>query len=103
VCTHRRHGITDERAALYAAVGDWLGAVGPRDFHGGGAPDLADLAVFGVLRSVEGLDTFGDTMANTEVAAWYDRMRSAVGPPARVEITAEPAPDFRAEVRKVVK
>ena len=98
---HRRHGIENERVALYNAIGEWIEEVGEKEFHGGSSPDMADLAVFGVLRSVEGLDTFDDAMGNTSLGGWYGRMRTAVGPSSRVEVVTEPSPDFRAEIRKI--
>jgi hypothetical protein len=42
---------------------------------------VADVTVFGAFRSLEGLDTFRDLMANSQVGPWYDRMRQAVGAP----------------------
>ena len=39
-----------------------MGALGGRPFLGGSQPDLADLAVFGVVRAVTGTDTFNDLM-----------------------------------------
>ncbi len=36
--------------------------MGDRKFLGGDKPDLADLAVFGVIRAVTGTDTFNDLM-----------------------------------------
>jgi len=40
-------------------------AVGKNAFCGGAAPNLADVAVFGVLRAVKTFETFTDVMANT--------------------------------------
>jgi len=39
-----------------------VAALKGRPFLGGDKPDLADLAVFGVVRSVTGTDTFNDLM-----------------------------------------
>lgn len=41
---------------------EWVAALGGRPFMGGTQPDLADLAVFGVVRAVTGTDTFNDLM-----------------------------------------
>lgn len=60
-------------------------AVGEGPFHGGAAPDLADLAVFGVVRSVTGTDTFNDLMHHTRIGGWYEAMFTAVGTSARLE------------------
>ncbi|XP_051924999.1 prostaglandin E synthase 2 [Hippocampus zosterae] len=74
-----RHNLQDDvRQDLYKAVNDWVAAVGKhRKFMGGQGPNLADLAVFGVLRVMEGLEAFDDMMANTKVKPWYRRMEAA--------------------------
>ncbi|XP_077455971.1 prostaglandin E synthase 2 isoform X2 [Stigmatopora argus] len=71
-----RHNLQDDvRQDLYKAVNDWVAAIGKkRKFMGGERPNLADLAVFGVLRVMEGLEAFDDMMANTKVKSWYHRM-----------------------------
>ncbi|XP_030579590.1 prostaglandin E synthase 2 [Archocentrus centrarchus] len=75
----RRHNLQDDvRQDLYKAVNDWVAAIGKnRKFMGGDQPNLADLAVFGVLRVMEGLQAFDDMMANTKVKYWYRRMERA--------------------------
>ncbi|XP_034728799.1 prostaglandin E synthase 2 [Etheostoma cragini] len=74
-----RHNLQDDvRQDLYKAVNDWVTAIGKkRKFMGGDQPNLADLAVFGVLRVMEGLQAFDDMMANTRVKHWYRRMERA--------------------------
>jgi microsomal prostaglandin-E synthase 2 len=55
----KRHGYdsANPRQALYDAVDKWMSeAVGGSSFSGGATPDLSDLAVFGVLRAIEGLE-----------------------------------------------
>lgn len=44
------------------SANDWVTALQGRPFLGGDKPDLADLAVFGVVRAVTGTDTFNDLM-----------------------------------------
>lgn len=75
-----RHNLQDDvRQDLYKAVNEWMAAIGKkRNFMGGEQPNLADLAVFGVLRVMEGLQSFDDMMENTKVKNWYMRMESAV-------------------------
>lgn len=75
-----RHNLQDDvRQDLYKAVNDWVAAIGKkRKFMGGDQPNLADLAVFGVLRVMEGLQAFDDMMENTKVKHWYRRMERAV-------------------------
>ncbi|KAL7391925.1 hypothetical protein ABVT39_016903 [Epinephelus coioides] len=74
-----RHNLQDDvRQDLYKAVNEWVAAIGKkRKFMGGDHPNLADLAVFGVLRVMEGLQAFDDMMANTKVKYWYRRMERA--------------------------
>ncbi|XP_038826722.1 prostaglandin E synthase 2-like [Salvelinus namaycush] len=62
----------DVREDLYMAVNEWITAIGrKRKFMGGDKPNLADLAVYGVLRSMEDLESFYDVMENTKVKKWY--------------------------------
>lgn len=77
----RKYGIEgDVREALYAAANSWVDAVGPsRTFFGGSKPNLADISMFGVIRSVTGTDTFMDLMHNTRIGPWYEHMMAAVG------------------------
>ena len=80
----KRHGIEDERAELYKCLDDWMtNAVGKSAFCGGDKPNLADLAVFGVLRAVKTFDTFTDAVENTGVGPWYKRMQEEVGVASR--------------------
>ncbi|XP_029296332.1 prostaglandin E synthase 2 [Cottoperca gobio] len=74
-----RHKLQEDvRQDLYKAVNEWVAAIGKkRKFMGGDHPNLADLAVFGVLRVMEGLQAFDDMMTNTKVKPWYRRMERA--------------------------
>ncbi|XP_062929725.1 prostaglandin E synthase 2 isoform X1 [Mobula hypostoma] len=75
-----RHNLHDDvRQDLYKAVNEWIAAVGNhRPFMGGNVPNLADLAVYGVLRVMEGLEAFSDMMANTKIKTWYQRMEENI-------------------------
>ncbi|KAM5146167.1 prostaglandin E synthase 2 [Mantella aurantiaca] len=75
-----RHNLQDDvRQDLYKAADTWVKAVGKdRKFLGGSEPNLADLAVYGVLRVMEGLKSFDDMMANTKIKPWYQRMTRAI-------------------------
>ncbi|GAA6081550.1 prostaglandin E synthase 2 [Tachysurus ichikawai] len=75
-----RHNLQDDvRQDLYKAVNDWVAAIGKnKKFMGGEKPNLADLAVFGVLGVMEGLQAFDDMMENTKVKKWYGRMQNAM-------------------------
>jgi microsomal prostaglandin-E synthase 2 len=82
----KKYGIVNEREELYAAADDFANAVGDdRPFHGGDAPDLADMAVFGVLRAIQliGADTWQDLQAHSRIGPWFARMQAAA-PSARV-------------------
>lgn len=75
----KKHNITDERASLYEAANTWVEALNNRLFMGGSKPNLADLAVFGVLRPIRYLQSGRDMVANTNIGPWYSRMEEAVG------------------------
>lgn len=75
----KRHNITDERASLYEAAETWVDALQGRDFLGGTKPNLADLAVFGVLKPIRYLRAGKDMVENTRIGDWYTRMEGAVG------------------------
>ncbi|KAG0563365.1 hypothetical protein M758_8G024100 [Ceratodon purpureus] len=81
----KRHNIGDERQALYDAAEEWVEALNGRQFMGGSKPNLADLAVFGVLRPIRHLDTGRDMLAFTKIGEWYARMEDAVGATARIQ------------------
>ncbi|XP_058074032.1 uncharacterized protein LOC131222838 isoform X2 [Magnolia sinica] len=81
----KKHNITDERAALYEAAETWVEALNGRDFLGGSNPNLADLAVFGVLRPIRYLTSGKDMVDNTRIGDWYTRMETAVGEPSRIK------------------
>lgn len=56
----------DLREALYKEVNTFVEALGSRDFMGGSSPNLADLAMFGVLRAVAGTPTYNDIVINSK-------------------------------------
>nr|XP_010320437.1 prostaglandin E synthase 2 [Solanum lycopersicum] len=81
----KKYNITDERAALYEAAETWVDALKGRDFLGGSKPNLADLAVYGVLRPIRYLKSGRDMVENTRIGDWYSRMESEVGVSARIQ------------------
>lgn len=89
----KKYGITgDWREAMYADAEEWVAAIGPdRRFMGGDAPNLADLAVFGVIRSITGTPAFMDLMHKTRISGWYEQMIKVVGESSRVA-TPQPVP-----------
>ncbi|KAJ8772670.1 hypothetical protein K2173_027847 [Erythroxylum novogranatense] len=80
----KKHNITDERAALYDAAETWVDALKGCKFLGGTNPNLADLAVFGVLRPIRYLKSGKDMVEHTRIGEWYSLMESAVGKSSRV-------------------
>ncbi|XP_049630143.1 prostaglandin E synthase 2 [Suncus etruscus] len=75
----RHHLRDDVRQDLYEAADKWVAAVGKhRPFMGGQKPNLADLAVYGVLRVMEGLEAFDDLMRHSRIQPWYLRVEKAI-------------------------
>ncbi|KAK3440720.1 hypothetical protein EUGRSUZ_B01000 [Eucalyptus grandis] len=81
----KKYNITDERAALYDSVETWVDALNGREFLGGSKPNLADLAVFGVLRPIRYLRSGKDMVEHTRIGEWYSRMESSVGESSRIK------------------
>ncbi|KAJ1421609.1 Thioredoxin-like superfamily [Sesbania bispinosa] len=79
-----KHKITDERVALYGAAEQWIDALKGRKFLGGLDPNLADLAVFGVLRPIRHLKSGRDMVGHTRIGKWFSEMEQAVGQSSRV-------------------
>lgn len=82
----KKYGIGDEREAIVEALAEWTTAIkegGGKFLDGKEAPGVADLSVYGVLKSIEGFDTFKEVRGgNEELAEWFDRTKDAVGQPA---------------------
>lgn len=74
----RERGIDDAPGGLTAAVDRWVTeGLATRSFHGGDRPDLADLSVFGVFRSTDGLAAVQLACAHNPLfAGWYARLKS---------------------------
>ncbi|RWS11411.1 prostaglandin E synthase 2-like protein, partial [Dinothrombium tinctorium] len=68
----------DVRESLYDACRVWLNAIGSeRVFMGGEKANLADLAVFGLLQSIEGCQAFEDAVKNTKIDSWFYTMKES--------------------------
>lgn len=80
----KKYNITDERKALYEAAETWVDALDGREFLGGSKPNLADLAVFGVLRPIRYLTSGKDMVEHTRIGEWYARMEREVGESSRI-------------------
>jgi hypothetical protein len=78
-----KRGITDEVQALQKAL-DTIQESGLRNhkyLSGQDTPNLGDLAVFGTLRSVDGLPVHVRIMSKPEnnlLSSWYDRMKQHI-------------------------
>lgn len=73
----KRHNLKDDvRQSLYDELNTWIRSINKRGttFMGGDKPNLADLAVYGILKSIEGCGAFKDALDNTKLSKWYDAM-----------------------------
>lgn len=78
----KKHHLTDDvRSHLYDACDKWMSELEKKKtkFMGGAKdPNLADLAVFGVLCSMEGCQAFKDCLDNTRIGEWFYEVKSKV-------------------------
>ncbi|KAK4750822.1 hypothetical protein SAY87_004304 [Trapa incisa] len=81
----KKYNITDERQALYDAAETWVDALNGREFLGGSKPNLADLAVFGVLRPIRYLRSGRDMVEQTRIGEWYTKMENTIGDSSRIK------------------
>lgn len=75
----KRHMLKDDvRLSLYDELNFWLRNLRKKGtpFNGGKSPDLADLAVYGVLSSIEGCQAFKDAVKETKIEGWYNQMKN---------------------------
>jgi len=84
----KNHLKENVRESLYDYVDEWLAEVGDQKFHGGDAPNLADLAVFGVLRCMEDTEAFADMLEFTKVGPWYGRMKKLCDKNSKMKVNA---------------
>ncbi len=79
----KKYSIHDEREALLHAVRTWTNeGLRGKNFHGGDLnPDLADVCVYGCLRSIEKMSTFRWLLeqSDRELLLWFNRMDRAIG------------------------
>ena len=76
-----RHNLKDDvRLSLYDECNKFMKELETRKtpFLGGEDPNLADLAVYGILSSIEGCLAFGELLQNTNIGSWYFKMKEAV-------------------------
>ncbi|XP_050537640.1 prostaglandin E synthase 2 [Daktulosphaira vitifoliae] len=70
----------DVRQSLYDDCNIWMNEVKKKGetFMGGKKPNLADLAVYGILSSIEGCMAFEDACKKTDINIWYSNMKAAI-------------------------
>jgi len=74
-----KYGIKDEREELKQVLSHWVNAVGKKRFLHGDKITVADLMVFGVLRSIDNTRTFGEIMNdNSSLNDWYSRVNNSI-------------------------
>lgn len=68
------------RQSLYDECNTWVAEVNKNGgkFMGGNKPNLADLAVYGTLSSIEGCLAFKDVQDNTNINVWYSNMKTVI-------------------------
>ncbi|CAL1289419.1 unnamed protein product [Larinioides sclopetarius] len=76
----KKHALKDDvRESLYDTCKQWMKEIGSqKKFMGGDMPNLADLAVYGMLSSIEGCLAFQDLLKNTNIGPWYYNVKEAV-------------------------
>ncbi|KAH1002617.1 hypothetical protein HUJ04_008689 [Dendroctonus ponderosae] len=77
----KRHNLkNDVRQSLYDQCNVWVSEIKKKGttFLGGQQPNLADLAVYGILNSIEGCVAFKELLENTRIGPWYLSMKQAV-------------------------
>ncbi len=74
----KRENIDNPDLFLTRMSQEWVSGLGGKPFMGGEKPNGADLAVFGITRSVEGLRAGGRLQENPGFASWMKRMQSKV-------------------------
>lgn len=77
----KRHNLhEDVRQDIYAACNSWVSELEKRKspFLGGKTPNLADLAFYGALTSMEGCQAFSDILKNTSIEPWFKAVKKHV-------------------------
>jgi len=84
--SYKKYNIKDARGELKAALERWAaeGIPDGKTFHGGDKPDKADLAIFGVIRSIEDNYQTWTDMQNSvcpKFWSWYEKVKSSMTAP----------------------
>ncbi|XP_014206396.1 prostaglandin E synthase 2 [Copidosoma floridanum] len=70
----KRHNLKNNvRESFYDQINVWLNGIKAKGgtFMGGAHPDLSDLAVYGMLTSIEGCKAFKDAIIFTNLGTWF--------------------------------
>lgn len=74
----KSQGIQNPEEHLKNCLKEWMQALDGKDFLGGDKPNAADLANFGILKSVSFLPAFEIVKNNKEAHAWFQRLEKIV-------------------------
>lgn len=74
----KREGITEPDSFLREKSAEWAKGLEGRPFLGGEKPNAADIAVYGITRSVAGLRAGRVLEENTAFLAWILRMKKTI-------------------------
>ncbi|XP_066600384.1 prostaglandin E synthase 2 [Prorops nasuta] len=70
----------DVRESLYKQTNVWLDGLKAQNtpFMGGEEPNLSDLTVYGIFKSIEGCEAFKDLLRSTKLGTWFNAMTEKV-------------------------
>lgn len=75
----KKYGIVDERKELKEVINVWCEALQGQRFLHGDQVTMPDILVFGVLKSIHGLRTFNEIMAeNSVLKEWYSNVEDSM-------------------------
>eukprot|EP01060_Flectonema_neradi_P034855 TRINITY_DN624_c10_g1_i1.p1 TRINITY_DN624_c10_g1~~TRINITY_DN624_c10_g1_i1.p1 ORF type:complete len:342 (+),score=52.60 TRINITY_DN624_c10_g1_i1:45-1028(+) len=73
-------GVGDEREALFGQLDSWISTgVSSSPFHGGKAPSIADVEVYGVINALRGYPLYSEILEKTTAREWIGRMDKQCG------------------------
>ncbi len=70
--------ITNPKMHLEHLLHDWAKALADQDFQGVDHPNGADLAIYGILSSIEPLPSFQIIQSNKRVYQWYQSVKQVI-------------------------
>ncbi len=70
----KSQGIAHPQAHLTSCLKKWGEAIGTGPFLGGETPNGADLAVFGILKSIQNMPAFDLIAQQPQVLKWFERL-----------------------------